>query len=60
MPLFFIQKPKCVFAHIPKTGGHSIRNLFFEGDAGKHVAEMEALVAKVAGKRPKRKPRKRR
>lgn len=33
--------------------------LFFEGDATDHLAEMEALVAKVTAPRPKRKPRKR-
>ncbi len=31
MPLFLVKQPKCVFVHIPKTGGNSIRNVFFNG-----------------------------
>jgi len=32
MTNFLIEKPKCVFIHIPKTGGSSIRRGFFEGN----------------------------
>ena len=27
MPIFLISEPRCVFAHVPKTGGNSIRNV---------------------------------
>ena len=30
MPIFLITEPRCVFAHVPKTGGNSIRNVLFE------------------------------
>ncbi len=32
MPLFHLNKPPCLFAHLPKTGGNSIRNVVFGGD----------------------------
>ncbi|MGI9518772.1 MAG: sulfotransferase family 2 domain-containing protein [Pirellulaceae bacterium] len=32
MPLFLLNQPRCLFAHIPKTAGNSIRNVVFEGD----------------------------
>ena len=32
MAVFLIRKPKCVFIHIPKTGGASIRHGFFDGN----------------------------
>jgi len=32
MTNFLIEHPKCVFIHIPKTGGSSIRRGFFEGN----------------------------
>ena len=32
MPLFLLNQPRCVFAHIPKTGGNSIRNVVFKRD----------------------------
>ena len=32
MTNFLIEKPKCVFIHIPKTGGSSIRRGSFEGN----------------------------
>jgi hypothetical protein len=32
MPLFHLNKPACLFSHIPKTGGNSIRNVVFDGD----------------------------
>ncbi len=32
MPLFHLNNPPCLFVHIPKTGGHSIRNIVFGGD----------------------------
>ena len=30
MPIFRIKKPECVFAHVPKTGGNTIRNVVFD------------------------------
>jgi Sulfotransferase family len=32
MPLFHLNAPPCLFVHIPKTGGNSIRNVVFAGD----------------------------
>lgn len=32
MPLFHLNNPPCLFVHIPKTGGNSIRNVVFGGD----------------------------
>lgn len=32
MAVFLINEPKCVLIHIPKTGGTSIRNGFFDGN----------------------------
>ncbi len=32
MPLFHLNQPACLFAHIPKTAGNSIRNVVFDGD----------------------------
>lgn len=32
MPLFLLNQPRCLFAHIPKTAGNSIRNVVFDGD----------------------------
>lgn len=30
MPIFHIKQPECVFVHVPKTGGNTIRNVVFE------------------------------
>jgi hypothetical protein len=32
MPLFHLNDPPCLFVHIPKTAGNSIRNVVFGGD----------------------------
>lgn len=32
MAVFLVRKPKCVFIHIPKTGGASIRRGFFQDE----------------------------
>ena len=32
MPLFHLNNPPCLFVHIPKTGGNSIRNVVFGRD----------------------------
>jgi hypothetical protein len=32
MPLFHLNQPPCLFVHIPKTGGNSIRNVVFESN----------------------------
>jgi chondroitin 4-sulfotransferase 11 len=32
MPLFHLNNPPCLFAHNPKTGGNSVRNVVFGGD----------------------------
>jgi hypothetical protein len=32
MPLFHLNNPPCLFAHIPTTGGHSLRKVVFGGD----------------------------
>jgi len=34
MAIFVIRDPACVFIHIPKTGGASIRKSFFKGNHG--------------------------
>lgn len=32
MPLFHLNQPPCLFVHVPKTGGNSIRNVVFKKD----------------------------